>query len=159
MDKSRESKNKRRGYVPSPPFAIIEGSGTEPFDKLYPPAVWVLHRIYKKFNGLNRANLSCTYDEVKNIMSGRVFSRALWELIGFGFLDVKRFGRLERTCSIFALSDRWRRLCGSEAADRRAKIGVLLGDIERLKRESWPKDKKVEKREQIRALRKRIFEA
>ena len=158
MEKLREQKNKKHAYRPRPPFHIVEGAGTEPFQELHPEAVWVLHKFHEKFKGYNRANLSCTFREVSNVMSGRVFSRALWELIGFGFLDVKRFGRLERTCSIFALSDRWRRLCGLEAAARRAEIRALLDDIERLKRESWPKNEKVEKRDRIWALRKRIFE-
>jgi hypothetical protein len=158
MDKLREQKNKKHAYRPRPPFHIIEGGGSEPFQQLHPEAVWVLHEFYGKFNGFNRSNLSCTFNEVKNVMSGRVFSRALWKLIGFGFLDIKRFGRLERTCSIFALSDRWRRLCGSEAAARRAEIRALLEDIERLKRESWPKEKRSEKQDRIRVLKKRLFE-
>lgn len=152
-------KNKRHAYRPRPPFRIAEGVGTEPFQLLSPEAVWTLLRLYAKFNGYNRADLSCTYDEVKDIMSGRVFSRALWQLIGFGFIDVKQFGRLERTCSIYTMSDRWRRLCGVESAARRADIGARLEEIERLKRESWPKDRQSEKRQRIAALRKSIFEA
>lgn len=155
----RLDKNKRRAFRPRPPFRIVEGAGTEPFQCLSPEAVWTLLRLYAKFNGYNRADLSCTFNEVKDTMSGRVFSRALWQLIGFGFIDVRQFGRLERTCSIFSLSDRWRRLCGVEAAVRRGEIGNRLEEIERLKRERWPSARQSEKRQRIAALRKRVFEA
>jgi len=129
-------------------MAIVEGSGTSPFDRLSPEAVWVLHRLYSKFKGFNRNNLSLTYDEVSQILGGRVYSRSLWQLIGFGFVDVERFGRLERTCTIFALSNRWRKWLDPSS----------LKEIEDLKREKWPEGRKSEKRQRITALRKSLFE-
>ena len=151
-------RNKKHAYKPRSPFAIVEGAGTPPFKKLSPEAVWVLLELYRKFNGYNRGDLSLTFNEVSRTMSGRVFSRALWELIGFGFIDVNRPGRLERTCTIFGFSDRWRQLRAPEAEDRRAKIGALLEEIEKLKREKWEEGRKSEKRQRIAALRRAVFE-
>jgi hypothetical protein len=159
MDRFRDPKNKKGAYRPRPPFAIVEGAGTAPFKKLTPEAVWVLHKFYSKFTGRNRSDLSVTYRETKETISERVFSRAIWQLIGFGFVDVVRWGCLERNCTLYGFSDRWRRLQGPEAEERRAKIGVVLEEIEKLKREKWPAEKKSEKRERIRALQKSVFES
>ena len=157
MDKF--ARNKKRAYRPRPPFAIVEGAGTPPFKKLDPEAVWVLLQFYAKFTGRNRINLSLTYREARETMSERVFSRAIWQLIGFGFIDVERWGRLERNCTLYGFSDRWRRLCGPEVEDRRTKIGATLEEIERLKREKWEEGRKSEKRQRIIALQKSVFEA
>jgi len=154
----REAKNKKQAYRPRPPFAIVEGAGTPPFKRLSPEAVWALLELYSKFNGRNRGNLSLTFREASRVISGRVFSRASWQLIGFGFTDVNRFGRLERVCTIFGLSDRWRRLCSPEDEGRLAKIEAALEEVEKLKREKWPEGRKSEKRERITALRKSVFE-
>jgi hypothetical protein len=158
MSRFREPKNKKNAYRPRPPFAIVEGAGTPPFKELSPEAVWALLRLYEKFNGRNRSNLSLTFKEASETLARRVFSRAIWQLIGFGFIDVIRWGRLERICTLFGISDRWRRLCGPEARDRRAKIKAVLKEIEILKREKWPEEAKCEKRQRIAALRKSIFE-
>jgi hypothetical protein len=139
-------------------MAIVEGSGTSPFDRLSPEAVWVLHRLYSKFKGFNRNNLSLTYDEVSQILGGRVYSRSLWQLIGFGFVDVERFGRLERTCTIFALSNRWRKWLDPSSQPGLDQIAAILKEIEDLKREKWPEGRKSEKRQRITALRKSLFE-
>jgi len=155
MDDARNSKNKKSSYRPRPPFAIVEGAGTDVWSLLGPAAVWVLLMFYKKFNGRNRSNLSVTYREVKSFICERVFGRAIWQLIGFGFIDVKRWGRLERNCSLYGLSDRWRKLTGPTNEDRRAKIGDRLKEIEKLKRERGGG----EKRQRIAALRKSLFEA
>jgi len=159
MDKPRDPKNKKGAYRPRPPFAIVEGAGTSPFKELDPEAVWVLLQLYSKFTGRNRSNLSLTYRETRETMSERVFGRAIWQLLGFGFIDVVRWGRLERNCTLYSLSDRWRRLNTPEAAERRAKIGGTLEEIERLKREKWPEGRKSEKRMRIIELQKSVFES
>jgi hypothetical protein len=158
MDKLRESKNKKHAYRPRPPFAIVEGAGTPPFKKLDPEAVWVLLQLYSKFTGRNRSNLSLTYREARETMSERVLNRAIWQLLGYGFIDVVRWGRLERNCTLYGFSDRWRRLNTPEADDRLAKIGAILEDIEKLKREKWPEGRESEKRMRIVELQKSLFE-
>lgn len=102
----------RRGYYRArPPFSVVEGMGTPLFDQLSPDAVWLLCRFYSKFYGKNRSNLSVTYGEaMKAGVSNRRYARALWELLGFGFIKVVRPGRIERVCTICGLDDRWRSL-------------------------------------------------
>lgn len=160
--KKYEGQNKRpRAYRPRSPFAIVEGAGSPPFEHLSPTAVWVLLKIYSKFNGFNRNNLSVTYNEASEVISERVFTRCLWELRAFGFIEVVRPGRLERTCTIFALSDRWRQYNQPDNAatqDRLSRISEILQEIENLKREKWPEGQKSEKRQRMNALRKSLLE-
>jgi len=144
-------KNKRRAYQPVAPFKTVEGIGTEPFKRLAPHSTWVLLRFYAKFTGFNRNDLSLTYREVKSAMSNLLFSRSIWQLIGFGFIDVKRFGRLERNCSIFSLSNRWRSL--ADDPKRCDAIQAILDEIEMLKR----KRGSAEKRMRIHELRNSLF--
>lgn len=84
-------------------------------------------------------------------MSSLIFTRWQWQLIGFGFIDVVRSGRLERNCSLYGLSNRWRRL--SEKPETLDEIEQLLNEIERLKREKGSE----EKRMKINALRKKAL--
>jgi len=147
------SRHERKAYRPRPPFKIIEGLGTPAFERLNPYAQWVLNKFYSRFDGRNRSNLSLSYAEVSPVMSGVIFSRAIWELIGFGFLDVRRWGRLERNASLYGLSDRWRRFCEPGSETRLDKIAAQLQEVENLKRQKWPEGKKSEKRERIAALR------
>jgi hypothetical protein len=153
---------KSNAYRPHPPFAIVEGAGTPAFKCLSPTSVWVLLKFYEKFNGLNRNNLSFTYDEASSTISERVYNRSLWELRAFGFLDVVRQGRLERICTIFALSDRWRRFKDPDDAKSQARllqIRETLKEIESLKREKWTDERKSEKRQHMNALRRSLLEA
>ncbi len=139
-------------YRPEPPFRIIEGIGTEPFKRLSPWAVWILAQFYARFNGEkeNLYNLSLTYREVEAVMSNTLFIRAVWECVGFGFLDIRRFGRLERNASLYGLSRRWRGLTDPQKCDR---VEALLEDIKNLQRE-----KGVElKRAKLCALRNRLL--
>ena len=152
-------KHKQWAYRPKPPFKIVEGAGTPPFKKLNPEAVWVLLSLYGKFNGKNRADLSLTYRESKETMCSKVRGRATWQLLGYGFVDVVRWGRLERNCTIFALSDRWRSLCAPEAEPRLAKIEASLKEIQVLQREKCEQDNKNERQQRIAALRKQVFDA
>ena len=139
-------------YRPRRPFWTVEGVGSEAWNRLDLGAVGLLMRFYAKFNGYNRGNLSVTYRELKHHVSSLVFTRWIWQLIGYGFLDVKRWGRLERNCSIYALSDRWRRL--SEDPGTLDRIGSMLDAIEKLKREP----RRPGKRDEIRALRHQIVD-
>lgn len=148
---SQARKSYGSAYKPRIPFQSIEGIGTEPWMSLSRNAVYVLNRFYAKFNGYNRTNLSLTYNEVKDKMSGRLFTAALWELMGFGFIDRIREGRLQRECSIFRLSDQWRKLEKNPKIIE--EIGLLLGEVEKLKREKGS----TEKRMRINKLRKSIL--
>ena len=162
MQKYRDPKERKKrqwGYKPRPPFAIVEGAGTPLFNRLSPEAVWVLLKLYSKFNGKNRSNLSLTYRETKETMCSKVRSRATWQLLGYGFIDVIRWGRLERNCTIFAFSDRWRRCCAPEAEPQLDKIEAILKKIQILQREKSEVGSKSEKRQRIAALRKEVFDA
>ncbi|MBE3118440.1 MAG: hypothetical protein IMZ50_06775 [Candidatus Atribacteria bacterium] len=139
-----------QAYRPRPPFKIIEGVGTELFRRLSPWAVWTLARFYDKFTGKNRANLSLTYKEVKDTMSSVVFIRSIWELVGFGFLDILRFGRLERNASLYALSDRWRSLDDPEKCEKIKSILEEIRELQRKRAVSY-------KRAQLNALRDRLL--
>lgn len=141
-----------RFYRPQPPFKIIEGVDTEPFMRLSPQAVWILTRFYCKWDGQirKRTDLSVTYGEVKDTMSTIIFIRAIWECIGFGFIDVFREGRLERNASIYGLSNRWRALNDRQKCD---EIEVHLGQIRELQRDRTVKCK----RPQLAALRGQLI--
>lgn len=147
-----QARNKyREFYKAKPPFRQVEGIESEGYSRLQVPSVWVLLEFYIKFNGLNRSNLSLTYKEVGHKMSTLIFSRSIWQLIGLGFIDVKRPGRLERNCSIYGLSDRWRRI--NEHPERLNEIQAILDQIEKLKRAPGDVDKRME----IEMLRKKAL--
>jgi hypothetical protein len=126
--------HRRQGnaYKPRVPFKTIEGLGEEPWMRLSRNAVYVLDRLYSQFNGYNRANLSLTYDMIRKKLSGRLFSAALWELMAYGFIDRIRVGGMERKCSIYGLSNRWRRL--SENPVNLEEIEALLRQVQQAKR-------------------------
>ncbi len=149
--KSKFQGERKKAYRASIPFRTVEGIGTPPWDKLSPYSVWVHIEFYNKFNGYNRYNLSLTYKEVQDKMSSLIFSRSIWQLIGFGFIDVRRFGRLERNCSLFGLSNRWRKL--SEEPEKLEQIEQLLNRIEYLKRQPGSQKKRMNMYE----LRKKIL--
>jgi len=147
----RRNKEKTTAYQPRQPFRTVEGIEGAAWEKLSRNAVFVLIEFYRKFNGYNRYDLSLTYREVKNKMSNTLFSRAVWQLIGYGFIDVRRFGRLERNCSLFGLSNRWRKL--SENPEKLDAIEKLLEEVEDLKRQPGS----LEKRMKIHKLRYKVL--
>lgn len=137
----RRNKEKTTAYQPRQPFRTVEGIEGAAWEKLSRNAVFVLIEFYRKFNGYNRYDLSLTYREVKNKMSNTLFSKAVWQLIGYGFIDVRRFGRLERNCSLFGLSNRWRKL--SENPEKLDAIEKLLKEVEDLKRQPGSQEKRM----------------
>lgn len=149
--KNENHKNRTKAYQPRLPFRTVEGIGTEASKRLSRNAVFVWFKFYEKFNGFNRYDLSMTYREIKNKMSNTLFSRAIWELVGYGFIDVRRFGRLERNCSLFGLSNRWRKLC--DEPKKLNEIEKLLNQIELLKRQPGS----LKKRMKIYELRTKIL--
>lgn len=138
-----ESKTRNeKAYKPKKPFQAVEGIGTLPWRKLDMGAVGILLEFYTKFNGFNRYDLSLTYREVNKKMSSLIFTRFLWQLIGFGFLDIRRTGRLMRNCSLFGISNRWREL--STEPEKLIKIEQLLKQIKLLKRKPGSQKKRME---------------
>jgi len=149
--KNRNQNERKKAYQPKLPFKTVEGVGALPWQKLDMGAIGVFMKFYFKFNGFNRYDLSLTYREVKHKMSSLVFTRYIWQLIGYGFLDIRRTGRLERNCSLYGISDRWREF--SEDPKKLDEIEKLLNQIELLKRQPGsPK-----KRMKIWGLRKNIL--
>jgi len=151
-ENARLRAHERRAYKTKRPFSCIEGIGTPAWEKLDIGARGLLTEFYKKFNGYNRDNLSLTFREVKGRIASLVFQRFKWQLIGYGFLEVKRLGRLERNCSIYGLSSRWDHL--SKHPDLLDRIESLVQEIDYLLRQPGS----AAKRERIAALRRRVLD-
>lgn len=139
--KGKKQNERKKAYQPKLPFRTVEGIGSPPWEKLDMGAIGVLMKFYGKFNGYNRYDLSLTYREVKHKLSSLLFTRFIWQLIGFGFLDRRRTGRLMRNCSLYGISNRWRKLC--EEPEKLDKIEKLLNEIEDLKRQPGSSEKRM----------------
>lgn len=123
--------------------------------RLTPYAVFVLVEFYRKFNGYNRNNLSLTRSDVKGKISSATLSKKIWELIYFGFIDVIRMGRLERNCTIYALSNRWKTISQDERRlDQIQKLVKRLERIKRIKCSDAQKKRRLCKKIEIRILGK-----
>ena len=127
----------KSAYRPKPPFRSVEGIESLAWSKLSPHAVWVLMEFYGKFDGYNRSNLTLSYSEVSTKMANGTFNKSIWELVGYGFIDVIRFGRLERNNSLYALTNRWKNLNANSKKIK--KVEKLLSRLERVKRINTPK--------------------
>ncbi len=152
----------KKAYKPKPPFRAVEGVEGQAWIMLSRDAVWLLMEFYREFNGYNRSNLSVTYGAVKGRISNGTFNKAIWELVGYGFLDIIRRGRLERNASIYALSDRWMRY---ENKDKDLQdIRSILEELGKESRTMTPKhlsepertELAIERRARIRHLRQRL---
>ena len=146
-----ENRTKGKAYKPKRPFKTVEGLGSTVWMRLSRHAAYVLDRFYAKFNGYNRDNLSLTYGEVKNKMSNKLFTPALWELMGYGFIDRIRPGRLERECSVYRLSNRWRKL--ENEPNILDEIEQLLSEIKKVMSRKGCS----EKRQEINRLRNALL--
>jgi len=56
----------------------------------------------------SKDNISLTYTEIKAVMNSRTFTKAIDELIEYGFIELNILGRFSRTCNIYGFSDMWR---------------------------------------------------
>ena len=123
--------------------------------------------IRKKFNGKNWNNLSLTYAEMSHKMSSATFSKAMLELVAYGFLRIIRWGRLYGKCSIYALYDKWNDI--SHSPQKLTRIETILHRLEKIKRiptgEGQRNQRKIknkkkdeQKRQLLRLLRYRLFE-
>ena len=157
--------NSKKAYKPKRPYRSVEGIESPAWDRLSPVAVWMLMEFYRKFNGYNRSNLWLPYAETNDKISNGTFSKYIWELIGYGFIDVARWGTLERNNTIYALSDRWRKIGGSEK--KMNKIERLLSHLNKVKRIKAPADFsskeksafRIKRRQKIRKIHKMILGA
>lgn len=155
MSKKKSQNSHNNGYKPKPPFISVEGIKSLAWDKLSRDAVWALTEFYRKFNGKNRTNLSLTYEEVKGKISNGTFNNAIWELIGYGFIRVRRFGRLNQNASIYELCDKWEYLSNHpEKLDRNEKH---LARLKRTKRIPTPKKLNPTKSFNFRAKRRQLI--
>lgn len=120
-------------HIPRPPFKCVEGIGSKAMDKLTGSDLLVLKEFYKKFNGHNRNNLELPFWEVKERISNKTFFRSIQRLTAYGFIRVVRAGKIGpgRRCSVYGLSDLWRKFERKPAELER--IEVALQKIDGLK--------------------------
>jgi len=145
----------KKAYQPKRPFKSVEGVESLAWEMLSPHAVWVLMEFYKKFDGFNRNCLKLSYSEVNYKISNGTFSKSIWELKSFGFIDVIRSGRLERNNTLYALTNRWKGL--SKKPDRLNWISKLLKRAEKVKRISKPKHLSEPEKNNFKIKRKRLL--
>ena len=144
-----------KAYRPKPPFITVEGIKSEVYEYLSPIAVWVLCEFYRKFNGYNRQNLSLTGKDVKGKISTTTLSKSIWELVAYGFIDIKRRGARNRECSIYGISGRWKKLSLDE--QKLFSISIKLKRLEKIKRiPGGQRDQKMKQRKKQLYERVRI---
>ena len=151
----RDNRRSKNAYKPKRPFRSVEGIESPAWRKLSPYAVWVLMEFYIKFDGYNRSCLSLTYNEVNGKIASGTFTKSIWELIAFGFIEVVRWGRLERNNSIYMLSNRWMQL--SKDSKKLDKIEKLLSHAEKVKRINTPKHLEEEQKREFGIKRRKIL--
>ncbi|MBD3155142.1 MAG: hypothetical protein GF368_00620 [Candidatus Aenigmarchaeota archaeon] len=147
-------KRSGRAYQPKKPFKSVEGADSQAWEMLSHYAVWVLMEFYKKFDGYNRNCLKLSYSEVSNKISNNTFNKAVWQLKGFGFIDIVKSGRLERNNTLYALTNRWKGL--SKKPDKLNTISKLLRRIEKVKRINTPKNADESDKKNFRLRKKRL---
>lgn len=162
-------KSKKKKYEIEKPFTAVPNKlmNNEVWKKLSPYAETCYWAIKKKYNGKNWNNLSLTYKEMKHKMSNATFSKAMLELVAYGFLKVVRWGHLYGKCSIYALYNKWNDI--SHVPERLSRIEITLYRLEKIKRiptgkgqrnhrKIINKKKDAQKRRLLRFLRLRLFE-
>lgn len=102
-------KNRRDEYIE--PYVKLENSMTESaaWTALSFAAVWVYIELKKKFSyehGFTR--LVLPYSEVSWKMCPYRFSKAIKELVRYGFIRYVEHGGLPRRPNVFALSEAWK---------------------------------------------------
>jgi len=167
---AKKPKRKRRSIPEEDiPFAYVPHRmlNSEAWKQLSPYAEACYLATKKKYNGKNWNNLSLTYSEMKHKMSNATFSKAMTELVAYGFLKVIRWGRLYGKCSIYALYNKWNDL--SHVPERLSRIETTLERLEKIKRiptgkgqreqrKILNKEKDAQKRRILRLLSRRLFE-
>ena len=151
----RSNNESKKAYQAEPPFRQVEGIESPAWDMLTPYGVWVLMELYRKFKGFNRYNLYLSYKEVEHKISNGTFNKSIWELIGYGFIDVKRFGQLEKNNSVYGLSKRWKKL-GTKPR-KLQEIARLLSHLNKVKRTKTPADLSSNERSAFRVKRRKMI--
>lgn len=89
-------------------------------------AVWVYIELKKKFTYEHRfSRLVLPYSEIKWKMSPSTFSKAIKELVHYGFIKYVERGGLYRRPNVFALSETWKTK-SREIVDKEGKEAILL---------------------------------
>lgn len=145
----------KRAYRPEKPYCSVEGAHSSAWNKLSVHAVWVLMEFYKRFDGYNRHCLTLSYRDVKEKMSTNTFSKSIWELRCFGFIDVIRYGSLQRNNSIYALSKDWKHK--SKNSSKLDRIERLLRQAEKVKHINTPKHSDEKHKTEFRLKRKQLL--
>lgn len=138
-------------HIPRPPFKCVEGIGSQAMRKLTKSDVFVLMMLYERFNGSNRNNLELPFWQVKERISHSTFFRSIQRLCAYGFIRIVRAGQIGegRRCSIYGLSDLWRKFERKPA--ELASIETTLQKIEVLKKSSSEKSL-IEKRTLMKGI-------
>ena len=136
-------------------FRVVEGVESAAYERLSPHAVWVLMEFYRKFNGFNRNNLTLSYKEMRGKIAEGTYNNAIWELLGFGFIERVRLGRLERNSSLYALTNKWKKL--SAKPKKLDTIEKLLTRAIKVKRIETPKNLTDEEKGCFRLKRKQLL--
>ena len=144
-----------KAYKPKKPFKSVEGIESLAWPLLSPHAVWVLMEFYKRFDGYNRSCLYLSYNDASHKIANNTFNKAIWELTGFGFIDVIRQGRLKRNNTLYALSNRWKKI--SNNPEKLQTIRKLLLRAERVKHINTPSFLSDEDKLLFKQKRKRIL--
>jgi len=110
------------------PYVKLENSMTESaaWTSLSFKAVWVYIELKKRFtyeHGFSR--LVLTYSAVKWKMAPNTFSKAIQELVHYGFIRYVEHGGLYRRPNVFALSETWKTK-SREIVDKEGREAILL---------------------------------
>ena len=110
------------------PYVKLENSMTESaaWTSLSFKAVWVYIELKKRFTYEHRfSRLVLPYAAVKWKMSPSTFSKAIQELVHYGFIRYVEHGGLYRRPNVFALSETWKTK-SREIVDKEGREAILL---------------------------------
>ena len=80
---------------------------------LKPNSIVLYIKLKEKFNGYNEKKLHMTYAE--SGMDGRVFQRAIIQLIKNGFIEIVSQGKFNKLSNIYSLSENWHQYPNNKA--------------------------------------------
>ena len=110
------------------PYVKLENSMTESaaWTSLPFKAVWVYIELKKRFSYEYRfSRLVLPYSAVKWKMSPGTFSKAIQELVHYGFIRYVEHGGLYRRPNVFALSETWKTK-SIDIVDKEGREAILL---------------------------------
>ncbi len=110
------------------PYVKLENSMTESaaWTSLSFKAVWVYIELKKRFTYEHIfSRLVLPYSAVKWKMSPSTFSKAIKELVHYGFIEYVEHGGLYRRPNVFALSETWKTK-SREIVDKEGREAILL---------------------------------